>query len=93
LQYPAWALDGGIVLLVLYNLALIVTFIRELRITLSRNKVLRDVGAVIFAANCGTLALVFGFTPFTTQIGVQYWFLSGLLFGLYLRMKQSGEAV
>jgi len=53
----------------------------------------RDVAAVIFAANCGTTALIFGFTPFTTQIGLQYWFLGGMLFGLTLALKRKGEVV
>jgi len=31
--------------------------------------------------NIGTLALVVTFVPFTTQIGLQFWFLEGLLHG------------
>jgi hypothetical protein len=93
LQYPAWALDGGIVLLVLYNLAVFVNFLREMKLAMSKNRKLRDVGAVIFAANCGTIALMFGFTPFTTQVGLQYWFMSGLLFGLLIALKRKGEVV
>jgi hypothetical protein len=93
LQYPAWALDGGIVLLVLYNLAVFVNFFREAKMSMSRNRRLRDVAAVIFAANCGTVALMFGYTPFTTQVGLQYWFMSGTLFGLMLALKRKGEVV
>jgi hypothetical protein len=93
LQYPAWALDGGIVLLVLYNVAVLISFIQEAKLTVSKNRRLRDVAAVIFAANCGTIALIFGYTPFTTQVGLQYWFLGGLLFGLMLALKRKGEVV
>jgi len=45
--------------------------------------------AVIVASNAGVLALMFGFAPFTTQIGVQYWFLAGVLHGVSkLPMKE-----
>ena len=37
--------------------------------------------AAVVAANVGTLALVFTFVPFATQIGMQFWFLEGLLHG------------
>jgi len=30
--------------------------------------------------NLITVALIFGYTPFTNQIGLQYWFLSGVLY-------------
>jgi len=93
LQYPAWALDGGIVLLVLYNLAVLVAASREFKYSLSPNRRFRDLAAIIFAANSGTIALMFGFTPFTTQVGVQYWFLCGTIFGLALALKRKGEVV
>jgi hypothetical protein len=35
----------------------------------------------IVAANVGTLALIFTFVPFSTQVGLQFWFLEGLLHG------------
>ena len=38
--------------------------------------------AVVLAANLGTTAMVFSFTPFVTQIGIQYWFLAGALHGV-----------
>ena len=33
-------------------------------------------------SNLGTAALIFTFTPFVTQIGLQFWFLAGALHGL-----------
>lgn len=83
LQFPAWILDGGVILMMLYCLALLTTAIHELRITkLAGNATLRLVAPMIAAVNIGTLALVFGFTPFTTQLGMQYWFLAGALHGV-----------
>ena len=43
---------------------------------------LRACAAVVLAANLGTAALIFTFTPFVTQIGLQFWFLAGALHGL-----------
>ena len=83
LQFPAWILDGGIILMCVYCLALITTTVYELRITkFANDSILRSVVPLIAAANLGTLALVFGFTPFTTQLGMQYWFLAGALHGV-----------
>ena len=82
LQWPAWALDGGIVLLVLYNLALILTAWSEFQACRKLgHSNLGRYATMIFAANAGVLALVFGFTPFTNQVGLQYWFLAGVLHG------------
>ena len=92
-QYPAWALDGGIILLLAYNVALIMTCYRDYTLTKLRNRRFRDVAATILAINSGTIALMFGFTPFTTQVGLQFWFLVGLLYGLWMAMKRSGEVV
>jgi hypothetical protein len=83
LQFPAWILDGGVVLMLLYCLALIVTVSYELKIAKSATDAkLRLIAPIVVAANMGTLALIFGFTPFTTQLGMQYWFLAGALHGV-----------
>ncbi len=83
LQLPAWILDGGIVLMGLYCLALLGTAFYELRVTrYTTDTNFRLAAPMIVAANIGTLALIFGFTPFTTQLGMQYWFLAGSLHGV-----------
>ena len=41
---------------------------------------LRFSTSAIAAVNLITVALIFGYTPFTNQIGLQYWFLSGVLY-------------
>jgi hypothetical protein len=45
----------------------------------------RACAAVILAANLGTAALIFSFTPFVTQIGLQFWFLAGAVHGIASR--------
>lgn len=83
LQFPAWILDGGIVLMSLYCLSLFATTIYEFRLAKkSRNTESGSLVPIVIAINIGTLALLFGFTPFTTQFGLQYWFLAGALHGV-----------
>ncbi len=82
IQPAAWILDGGVFLLGVYGLALFATLGWELKLV----RRLSDPhdrlwAAAIVAANIGTLALVATFVPFTTQIGLQFWFLEGLLHG------------
>ena len=40
-----------------------------------------------FAANLGIAVMVISFTPFVTQIGIQYWFLAGALHGVACNYK------
>jgi hypothetical protein len=80
LQFIAWILDGGFILPLLYCIALVITAVYEVRIArLGRGRRGASWVAAAAAVNAGTLALVFGFTPFTTQTGLQYWFLAGAL--------------
>ena len=41
----------------------------------------RACAGIVLAANLGTAALIFSFTPFVTQIGLQFWFLAGAVHG------------
>ncbi|HEX4346026.1 MAG TPA: hypothetical protein VHZ73_00545 [Vicinamibacterales bacterium] len=82
-QPNAWMLDGGVTLVGLYGIALLVTAFYEWRIV----KSVRDPDqmpwiAAVVAANLGTMAMVFSFVPFGTQMGLQFWFLEGVLHGV-----------
>jgi hypothetical protein len=82
LQFSAWILDGGYILMVLYCIALLITTRQQFRLARGApHPRIRTWAAVVVAASAGTLALVFGFTPFTTQLGMQYWILAGALHG------------
>jgi hypothetical protein len=82
-QWPAWILDGGFILLLLYTAAVIAS-LRQAIIVVRRSpsENVWTVAALVLAVNAGTVALTFGFTPFTTQHGLQYWLLSGALVGV-----------
>jgi hypothetical protein len=83
IQVAGWAIDGGLVLLILSVGALLVTLTSEGAMARSDPDArVRACAAVVLAANLGTAALIFTFTPFVTQIGVQFWFLAGALHGL-----------
>lgn len=83
IQVAGWAIDGGIVLLGLSIAALFVTLLSEAQAARDDPDArIRACAAVVLAANFGTAALIFTFTPFVTQIGLQFWFLAGALHGL-----------
>ena len=83
IQVAGWAIDGGIAFLVLSLAAIAVTLVTELQVARRHPDArVRACAAVVLAANLGTAALVFTFTPFVTQIGLQFWFLAGALHGV-----------
>ena len=85
-QPSGWLLDGGLVLLGLYSLALAFAGWYEWRLAMSlAAQEDRFWAATVAAVNIGTLALVFSFVPFVTQVGLQYWFLEGALHGAMAR--------
>jgi hypothetical protein len=91
-QFPAWILDGGFVLTFLYTAGLIVSLVQALRI-LSKggSEELRSIAALVLAVNAGTAALTLSFTPFTTQVGLQFWLLCGALHGAAQAEAQAVE--
>jgi hypothetical protein len=91
IQFTGWMIDGGIVLIALYCGALLVTGISQYRVAMIRQHPrLAQCGAVVLAADFGTAALIFSFTPFVTQVGIQYWFLAGALHGVAQRHGVEG---
>jgi hypothetical protein len=81
-QPTVWLLDGGLFLLGLYSLALIVTAVHTWMTAMRlADPEQRLWASTVAAVNIGTLALVFSFVPFVTQVGIQFWFLEGALLG------------
>jgi hypothetical protein len=91
IQFTGWMIDGGILMIALYVGALIVTAFAEYRVArMLQFSRLAQCGGVVLAANLGTAALIFSFTPFVTQVGIQYWFLAGALHGVAQRYGTEG---
>ena len=83
IQINGWLIDGGLIVLTTYGLAIILNALYEWRVTRSAPDAwVRASGGVVLAANLGTALLCFTFTPFLTAIGMQYWLLSGALHGV-----------
>jgi hypothetical protein len=81
-QPNAWMLDGGVPLVALYGIVLIVTLFGDLALIRSlADPEDRLVTTIVVAANLGTIGLVFTFVPFGTAVGMQFWFLEGMLRG------------
>jgi hypothetical protein len=86
IQITAWMIDGGVPLIFLYVGALVIVAQSALRLAgRFTHPKLAACAAVILAANVGVAVMVVSFTPFVTQIGVQYWFLAGALHGVACR--------
>jgi len=81
-QPNAWMLDGGVPLVALYTLVLIVTLLGDVSLIRSlADPEDRLLATIVVAANVGTIGLVFTFVPFGTAVGMQFWFLEGMLRG------------
>jgi hypothetical protein len=88
IQITGWLIDGGILMVVIYGGALLVNALYELRIARTRGvSRVAACAAVVFAANLGVAIMIITFTPFVTQIGIQYWFLAGALHGVATRER------
>ena len=91
IQLTGWMIDGGVLMIVLYTGAIIATTLSEYRVAvMTRFPRLSQCAAVVLAANLGTAALIFSFTPYVTQVGIQYWFLAGALHGVAQRYGVDG---
>ena len=91
IQLTGWMIDGGVLLVALYSGALAVTMLVQWRLaTTARWPKLATCAGVVLSANVGTAALIFTFTPFVAQIGIQYWFLAGALHGVAAAYDMDG---
>jgi hypothetical protein len=84
IQIAGWMIDGGVPMILLYGGAIVAAATAQIRLARLTPQYPRVAAcaAVVFAANIGVTAMVFSFTPFVTQIGIQYWFLTGALHGV-----------
>jgi hypothetical protein len=92
IQITGWIIDGGVLLVVLYGGALIVNAISDFRLAQrTDNARLAACAAVVLSANLGTAVMVISFTPFVSQVGLQYWFLAGALHGVARNTRRAYE--
>lgn len=91
IQFTGWMIDGGVLMIVLYCGALAVTALTQWKVAMMKPYPrLNTCAAAVMSANIGTAVLIFSFTPFVTQIGIQYWFLAGALHGVAIAHGTEG---
>lgn len=91
IQFTGWMIDGGVIMVAVYLGAIATTTIMQYRLALvSAYPRLAICAAVILAANLGPAIMIISFTPFVSQIGIQYWFLAGALHGVASRHGLKG---
>jgi hypothetical protein len=80
LQWTAWLFDGGVILMLLYFAAILLTTWGCLRVALGRvgavDPSLSVWGAVLVAYNVGALAVCFNYALFAGTGGVEFWLLN-----------------
>jgi hypothetical protein len=83
IQWPAWIIDGGIFMLLLFAAALLAAmrhgFLLAVRLI---DGIARALAAIVVSINLGFLALTFSYPIFASTTGMQFWFLAGSLHGL-----------
>jgi hypothetical protein len=79
-QWVAWILDGGILLVLAYPVALLGVTLHAIRECLKPSETGRDAWAGVVAAyDIGGLALCFSYVPFMTSVGLELWLLNAVL--------------
>jgi hypothetical protein len=92
-MWPAWVMDGGIPLMVLYITAIFFAMLNTLRIALrSRDKEVAFWAAVVFASNLSVLATCFSYVTFVSSIGLQFWLLAAVVHAADVRVRSSAAA-
>jgi hypothetical protein len=82
IQPTGWLLDGGVPLLVLYSLALAIALVYSYRVAVHASAGrLRDSATVLLCAQLAIVALCLTGPAFNTQIGIQFWAVTGALYG------------
>ncbi len=90
IQWTSWVFDGGVLVLVLYPLALLATLWWVFRVAQRKDDSGDEFwlwGSVIFAYNLGALALTFSYAFFMSQTGMEFWLLNAALFGAMAHAK------
>jgi hypothetical protein len=88
LQFTGWLIDGGLAMIALYLGAIVIASRQQLLLAgYTAYPRVAACAAVVCAANLGIAIMTLSFTPFMTQIGIQYWFLAGALHGLVRHMR------
>ncbi len=82
-QFPGWIIDGGAFLLVGYCLAIYKALRHAIGMASSSEDIAqRNLAMIVVAASAGSVLHCFSFPVFSSQGGLQFWFLLGGLYGI-----------
>lgn len=86
-----WILDGGVPLLLLYLAALAALLLALYRAAVrSPEHVIRQAATLALAVCAGWTTLILSYAPFCSTLGVQFWFLAGLIHSAALTARPPG---
>lgn len=93
-QFPAWIIDGGAVLLIGYCAAIWMAWKWLLHyVKTSSDETLIPQAILVLAMMAGMFIHCFSFPVFSTQIGLQFWFLIGASYGAIIHSSPQEPSV
>jgi hypothetical protein len=85
IQWTAWLFDGGVLLLLVYPLAIVATVWHAVSIATKESTPVVDAWAVVVAGyNVGALAMTFSYALFMSTAGVDFWLINATLLQVVL---------
>ena len=92
IQWPAWIIDGGLVMVLLSAAALFAAMRHGLLLAArSIDESVRTLAAIAISINLGLFALTFSYPIFASTSGIQFWFLAGCLHGVLQRFPRHAQ--
>jgi hypothetical protein len=92
IQMTGWLLDGGVLMWFTYGGALVLSLLFVYRQAAASEARLAYSALTIFSLNLIVVGLTFAGPAFNTQLGIQYWFLTGLLYAAVRSARLAGVA-
>jgi hypothetical protein len=92
IQWNAWVIDGGLILLLLYPIAILVSFYEQIKIAFTHpDQEVRELACIVIAINSAAAALCFSYIVFMSPGGIQFWFLSGAIHSVAYNTGSQGK--
>jgi len=81
IQPTGWLLDGGVLMWVFYGGALLAALRYSYRVTVHDGGELSDLATMVLCIQVVIVGLCFTGPVFNTQLGIEFWLLSAVLYG------------
>ena len=80
-QFTGWLLDGGVLMWLFYGGALLVAMVYSYRQATVAGGAVRDLATMVFCIQLVIVGLCFTGPVFNTQLGIEFWLVTAVLFG------------